>query len=66
MNAETIQKPAGYVVTIERRSRATGKLEQHSFESRHPSQTIARKAATYKHGFQRLLKIEPLSGERRA
>ncbi|MCA1659940.1 MAG: hypothetical protein LC642_05300 [Verrucomicrobiaceae bacterium] len=52
--------PRNFLVTIERRRRSDGKLETHSFARRNCTQSLARKSAEYKYGFQRLLKIEPL------
>jgi ribosomal protein L21E len=57
-------RPSNFLVTIERRNRTTGKLETHSFVRRNCPQSIARRAAEYKHGFQRLISIEPLISDR--
>jgi hypothetical protein len=55
--------PYGFRITIERRNRLTGKLEEHTFTRKTPNRSIANKAAEYKYGFLRLLKVEPLSQE---
>jgi hypothetical protein len=51
----------GFSVTIERRSRASGKLEEHTFPSRTKFVSLARQAAQYKYGFLRIIKVEPLT-----
>jgi len=53
--------PYGFRITIERRSRATGKLEIHIFERKTSNRSIAQNAALYKYGFLRLISIEPLA-----
>jgi hypothetical protein len=60
----TTTAPRNFLVTIERRRRSDGKLEIHSFARRNCSQSLARISAEYKHGFLRLVKIEPLAEEK--
>jgi hypothetical protein len=58
--SQIADRPLGFLVTIERRNRATGFREEHQFTSRVAHQCRAVTAATYKHGFIRILKIEPV------
>jgi hypothetical protein len=53
--------PYGFRITIERRNRLTGKLEEHTFTRKTPNRSIAHKAAEYKYGFLNLLSCEPLT-----
>lgn len=65
MNA-TLSTARSFLVTIERRNRASGKLEIHAFARRNTTQSLARTSAQYKYGFLRLVKIEPLAEEKGA
>lgn len=62
----TVPAPSGFRITIERRSRATGKLEIHTFERKTSNRSIAQNAALYKYGFLRLISIEPLAEQGKA